>query len=309
MHNERKFTIAEAAQPFVCGGSSAILATTIIHPIDLTKVRLQLARELGKKPETFPLVRETLKNEGIKGMYSGLSAAWVRQATYGSARIGLHQSFSNFLMKRNEGESIPFYQKNISAMAGGAIAVCIGTPFDVALVRMQSDGNKPPELRRNYGNVFNALLSIIRKEGVLTLWTGLTPNILRGMSMNVGMMACYDQAKETITKFTKDPDSLTTRILASWAGGFFCAFLSLPFDMIKSRLQNMRADLKTGEFPYKGVFHCGMRVIREEGFHRLWTGFGAYYFRCAPHTMIILLTRENIRHKYREVFGITETTM
>lgn len=27
---------------------------------------------------------------------------------------------------------------------------------------------------------------------------GLAPNILRGMSMNVGMMACYDQAKSTM---------------------------------------------------------------------------------------------------------------
>lgn len=297
---------AEALQPFIVGGSSAILATTVIHPVDLTKVRMQLAREIGRKPETFTLVRETFQKEGIKGFYAGLSAAWVRQATYGSARIGLHQSISNKLQEINGGNSIPFWQKSVAGMIGGAIAVCIGTPFDVALVRMQSDGNKPPELRRNYGNVFSALSSIVKKEGVITLWTGLTPNILRGMSMNVGMMACYDQAKETVVKFTKDPDSLTTRLLAACAGGFFCAFLSLPFDMIKSRLQNMRADPKTGVYPYKGVIDCGGKILAREGFLKFWTGFGAYYFRCAPHAMIILLTRENIRIKYKEFFDIEQ---
>ena len=30
------------AEPFVCGGISAMFASTVIHPIDLAKVRLQL---------------------------------------------------------------------------------------------------------------------------------------------------------------------------------------------------------------------------------------------------------------------------
>ena len=33
------------------------------------------------------------------------------------------------------------------------------------------------------------------------MYKGLAPNILRGMAMNVGMMACYDQAKETVAGF------------------------------------------------------------------------------------------------------------
>ena len=36
------------------------------------------------------------------------------------------------------------------------------------------------------------------------LYKGLTPNILRGMSMNVGMLACYDQAKEVVAKVLND---------------------------------------------------------------------------------------------------------
>lgn len=39
---------------------------------------------------------------------------------------------------------------------------------------------------------------------------GLAPNILRGMSMNVGMMACYDQAKGTMMSVSQ-PDPLHSR--------------------------------------------------------------------------------------------------
>lgn len=69
----------------------------------------------------------------------------------------------------------------------------MGTPFDVALVRMQNDGSRPRAERRGYKSVFDALIRISREEGVKNLWRGLAPNILRGMSMNVGMMACYDE--------------------------------------------------------------------------------------------------------------------
>jgi len=295
---------AEALQPFVCGGSAACFASSVIHPIDLTKVRLQLARELGQKPEAFKIVQDTIRKEGVKGMYAGLTAALTRQATYGSARIGLHRTFSEKLKAMNGGNEIPFWQKSLSSMAGGAIAVCIGTPFDVALVRMQSDGQKPPELRRNYGHVFNAFSKIVKSEGILSLWTGLTPNIMRGMSMNLGMMACSDQAKQMVVKFTKDKDSLQTRLLSASVGGFCCAFLSLPFDMMKSRLQNMRADPKTGLMPYNGVVHCMTRIVTEEGFLALWTGFGAYYFRCAPHAMTILLTIDTVKKYYGSAFEL-----
>uniref|UniRef100_A0A7S2WJZ8 Mitochondrial 2-oxoglutarate/malate carrier protein n=2 Tax=Mucochytrium quahogii TaxID=96639 RepID=A0A7S2WJZ8_9STRA len=300
---------AEKLQPFVCGGLAACLASSCIHPIDLTKVRLQLAGENIKpgqaKPTTIGVIRNALATEGISGLYSGLSAALTRQATYGTARIGLHRTFSNYLVELNGGAEIPFWQKTLSGLSSGAIAVCIGTPFDVALVRMQADGTKPVAERRNYKNVFDALIRISKQEGVSGLWRGLAPNILRGMSMNVGMLTCYDEAKQMIVaNVTHDADSLPTKLASSAVAGFCCAFLSLPFDMIKSRLQNMRADPKTGAVPYKGVVDCAGKILRNEGPLAFWTGFGAYYGRCAPHAMIILLSLESITKAYRETFGL-----
>ena len=123
-------------------------------------------------------------------------------------------------------------------MMSGAVAVCIGTPFDVALVRMQSDSMRPVPERRNYKNVFDAIIRMIREEGPSRLYSGLMPNVLRGMSMNAGMLACYDHAKEMISEhITHDAASMNTQIGASLVAGFCAAAFSLPFDMIKSRLR------------------------------------------------------------------------
>ena len=139
-----------------------------------------------------------VKKDGISSIYAGISAALMRQMVYGTARIGLHRSFSDILIERNHGKSLSFGSKVASGMASGSIAVSLGTPFDVALVRMQADSMKSIDLRRNYKNVFDALIRVSREEGFGKLYSGLAPNILRGMSMNVGMMACYDE----VVKYT-----------------------------------------------------------------------------------------------------------
>ena len=134
-----------------------------------------------------------IKNEGFMSIYAGLSASLMRQLIYGTARIGLHRSFSDYIKERNNGQNPSFAMKSGSGMLSGSIAVCIGTPFDVALVRMQGDSMKPPAQRRGYKNVFDALARVAREEGFSKLYSGLAPNILRGMAMNVGQLACYDE--------------------------------------------------------------------------------------------------------------------
>lgn len=164
----------------------------------ITQLYATIAPECSKKPNTLTLIRSMVQKEGYTSVYSGLSAALMRQAVYGTARIGLHRTFSNYLIARNDGQNISFALKALSGMSSGAIAVCVGTPLDVALVRMQADSMHPAANRRNYKHVFDALFRIVREEGAKKLYTGLVPNVMRGIAMNVGMMACYDQVFASI---------------------------------------------------------------------------------------------------------------
>jgi solute carrier family 25 oxoglutarate transporter 11 len=115
----------------------------------------------GKPIPSFPsLISNMVKRDGITSIYKGVDAAIGRQMVYGTARIGLHRTFSDKLVEYNGGP-INFLQKALSGMASGSIAVCIGTPFDIALVRLQSDGMAKPEDRRNYKNVFDVSFSLV----------------------------------------------------------------------------------------------------------------------------------------------------
>lgn len=302
---------AKTLEPFVCGGSAATFASCAIHPIDLAKVRMQLYGQMnpGKPiPGFVSILRGMVDKTGVTSIYKGVDAAIGRQMVYGTARIGLHRTISDKAVEMNGGKPIGFLSKALSGMASGSIAVCIGTPFDIALVRLQADSMAPKDEQRHYKNVFDALMRTSKEEGVGALYKGLAPNILRGMSMNVGMLACYDQAKEIVGKVLGDPmtngPALPTKIGSSLIAGFTAALFSLPFDLIKSRLMAQKPDIATGKMPYTGIADCAAQIMRKEGPLGFFGGFSAYYGRCAPHAMIILLSIESITGAYRNAFGL-----
>lgn len=293
--------IAIALRPYIAGGSGAIFSSMCIHPIDLIKVRLQVANTaIEGKVTGLSIAKSVVRNEGVKGLFSGLSAAVARQAVYGTAKIGLHDSFSQTLRTMNNGRPIPFYQKTLCAMSAGAIAAVIGNPFDLALVRMEADGCAPPSQRRGYKNALQAVYRIGKEEGIRTLWRGSIPMVCRAIAMNVGMLASYDQIKEILAPYTGV--GVANNMWSSAATSFICSFTALPFDMMKTKLMNMHRNPKTGEYPYKNLWDCAVKIVKQGGFFSLWRGYWTFYVRTAPHAMITLLAKDAFTSLYNKVF-------
>lgn len=230
------------AKPFVNGGLSGMAATTIIQPIDMVKVRLQLGasggpvsffylpfsplapllslsrprkkkkiptsffsiypektRQTAPLPPQFSVAAQCIKESGVSGLYRGLSAGLLRQATYTTARLGIFNSLSEALKERMpNGEPLPLYQKAGAGLAAGGLGALVGSPADLSLIRMQADSTLPAAQRRNYKGVGDALTRIVREEGAGGLFRGAGPTVVRAMALNMGMLASNDQAKEML---------------------------------------------------------------------------------------------------------------
>lgn len=152
---------------FLFGGSAGMFATCFVQPLDLVKNRMQVTKTAGgAKPSTFSVISGVIKNEGISTLYNGLSAGLLRQATYTTTRLGIYTwLFETF---SSEGNPPGFFMKAALGMSAGGCGAFVGTPAEVALIRMTSDGTLPVDQRRNYSSVFNALARISREEGVTT---------------------------------------------------------------------------------------------------------------------------------------------
>ncbi len=279
-----------AALPFVNGGLAGMTATAVIQPIDMIKVRLQLAGEgvrTGPRPSAFGVARDIIASGKVLDLYTGLSAGLLRQAVYTTARLGFFDTFITSLNKRAEAANrkVTFAERAGAGLTAGGIAAMVGNPADLALVRMQSDGLKPPEARANYRSVIDALARISKAEGVTALWAGALPTVVRAMSLNLGQLAFFAESK-TQLKARTNLSVQNQTFAASAIAGFFASFLSLPFDFVKTRLQKQQRDPKTGQVPYKGMLDCARKVVQEEGWLRFYRGFGTYYVRIAPHALV-----------------------
>jgi solute carrier family 25 oxoglutarate transporter 11 len=275
-----------AALPFVNGGLAGMTATVLIQPIDMVKVRLQLAGEgLSTAPRALPLsvTREIIASGKILDLYTGLSAGLLRQAVYTTARLGFFDTFMDIFKARaaTSDSQIGFRERAVAGLSAGGLAAMVGNPADLALIRMQSDGLKPAAKRANYTSVIDALMRIVRTEGIAALGAGCLPTIARAMALNFGQLAFFSEAKMQLKARTSmAPQSQT--LVASAIAGFFASFFSLPFDFIKTRLQKQTRG-EDGRLPYRGMLHCAQKVVREEGWLRFYRGFTTYYVRISPH--------------------------
>jgi solute carrier family 25 oxoglutarate transporter 11 len=276
------------ALPFINGGLAGMTATTVIQPVDMVKVRLQLAGEgvkTGPKPTPITIFRDIIAQGKAADLYTGLSAGLLRQAVYTTARLGFFDTFMKSLTASAEqkGSVIGFKERAGAGLAAGGLAAVVGNPADLALIRMQSDGLKPKAQRANYTSVVDALTRIAKTEGVSRLWAGAYPTVVRAMALNFGQLAFFSEAKNQLK--TTNMSSRTQTLTASAVAGFFASFLSLPFDFMKTRLQK-QTRAADGTMPYKGMFDCFRKVAREEGLLRFYRGFGTYYVRIAPHAYV-----------------------
>ncbi|CAH0040193.1 unnamed protein product [Clonostachys rhizophaga] len=228
-------------KPFVVGGVSGLVATTCIHPIDVVKVRLQLTGQGARTNSqlgAFETVRGIVSKGKVLDLYQGISAGYLRQIVYGTARLGLFYTFEDAFKRRarQQNRDITFVERGAAGVLAGGLGSMIGNPTEVALIRMQSDGAKPPTERANYRSVFDALRRIIRTEGIKGLWSGTSPTVIRACSTNFGQLTFFSESKHQLAVHTNLSPYMQS-LVASAIAGFSATVLSLRFDFVKTRMQ------------------------------------------------------------------------
>jgi len=266
-------------------------AATICHPLDVIRVQMQTFSYRN----TFHAAGSIYQNSGLQnGLYAGVSAAYLRQWLYGSCRMGLYSYLLEQQKIKHGADNISFGTKLGMGSISGGIGSFVGTPSEVALVRMAADSKLPSEQRRNYTSVVNCLQRIASEEGAINLWRGATPTVARATLLSSCQMGVTSQAKVYLSQkeawFGKN---------GQWLGGMpmmFCATLyssfcanivANPFDVLKSRIQQSPIG-PDGKALYSSMGDCLVTSVKQEGVFVLWRGFTPAFVKLAPYTLISL---------------------
>jgi solute carrier family 25 oxoglutarate transporter 11 len=296
--------MADANRPpmglrFLFGTVSVCTATVCTHPFDVVKVRMQLSGEGGAVAaaaykNSFSAAVSIARTEGLTGIYAGLTASLLRQCSYGTARLGIYSTLFDYYVAANGGTPPPFVLKAAIGSVAGGIGSIIGTPFDLALVRMAADSKLPIAERRNYRNGLHAVLTIARQEGVPALWRGCLPTVSRCIVLNISQLATYSEAKERILHAGVS-DGLVCHVGAALVSGLASTTASVPLDTAKTRIQQA-----TARGAYSGLIDCLAKTVRQEGVLSLWKGWLPAYARLGPHVLVTFVMLEQLNTKWKE---------
>ena len=141
-------------------------------PIDTTKTRLQIQGQIINKSLSELRYRGMLhafyrisKEEGVRALFNGVAPALLRQATYGTIKIGLYHSIKRLLVKNPEDETI--YYNMVAGITAGAISSALCNPTDVLKVRLQAKTKGTIDVKSGMMPMF---VDIYRKEGLKGLY-------------------------------------------------------------------------------------------------------------------------------------------
>lgn len=281
---------AQVKYPWWYGGVAGIFACMNTHPLDLAKVRLQAAEP--PKPTLIRMLGSVLRDEGVRGLYAGLSAAVLRQCTYTTVRFGCYDLIKDKLIPQKQSTNTLYLLP--ASMASGALGGLAGNFADVVNVRMQNDSALPAAQRRNYRNAFDGVIKIVSDEGGLrTLFTGWKPNMVRGILMTASQVVTYDVFKAyLINQWSMDPKKNSTHLTASLLAGLVATTVCSPADVIKTRVMN--ATKKPGH-AQDSTIKILVDAVKKEGPSFMFRGWLPSFTRLGPFTMLIFFAIEQLK--------------
>jgi len=276
-------------QRWYLGGPAGAGAVFFTHPLDLLKVHLQTQQQASKG--LLSMGADIIRNDGVLGLYSGISASILRQLTYTTVRFGLYETISSKVLEGRE-DALPFYQKLAIGCFSGFIGGFAGNPADMVNVRMQNDMKLPKEMRRNYSHAFNGLYRVFMEDGFRTLFAGVSMTATRGLLMTIGQVAVYDQTKQTLIGTGYFQDNVAAHLTSSVIAGTVATLMTQPFDVMKTRMMNAAP----GE--YDGIMSCARDTARGGLIKGFYKGFIPAWIRLSPQTILTWLILEQLRKTF-----------
>lgn len=183
------------------------------------------------------------------------------------------------------------YEHLVAGTLGGLTSTLILHPLDLLKVRFAvADGQ--PSLKKNYRNISNALVTIVKEEGFRGLYKGVTPNCL-GAGTAWGLyFLFYNSVKDQMLETSQYPLGPLKHMFAGICAGALTTAITNPIWVVKTRLclqyGNVEATTAIGKSTksssssppllpeskrYSGTWDAFKKVYKHEGVHGLYRGF------------------------------------
>uniref|UniRef100_A0A8C5HQE9 Mitochondrial dicarboxylate carrier n=1 Tax=Gouania willdenowi TaxID=441366 RepID=A0A8C5HQE9_GOUWI len=141
-------------------------------------------------------------------------------------------------------------------------AACCTHPLDLLKVHLQTQ----QEVKMR---MMGMAVHVVKNDGPMALYNGLSASLCRQMSYSLTRFAIYETVRDMIGSTSQGPMPFYQKVLLGVSLG---GFVGTPADMVNVRMQNdMKLPLEQRR-NYKHAIDGLLRVSREEGVRKLFSG-------------------------------------
>nr|XP_056717093.1 electrogenic aspartate/glutamate antiporter SLC25A12, mitochondrial [Euleptes europaea] len=152
-----------------CAGASQVIFT---NPLEIVKIRLQVAGEITTGPRVRALT--VLKDLGIFGLYKGAKACFLRDIPFSAIYFPVYAHCK--LMLADENGHVGGLNLLTAGAIAGVPAASLVTPADVIKTRLQVAARAG---QTTYNGVIDCFGKILREEGPIAFWKGAGARVFR----------------------------------------------------------------------------------------------------------------------------------
>lgn len=218
----------------------------------------------------------------------------------------------------------------LSGMSVSCATACTN-PLDVLKVRLQvvrpTHARSGGPVHHAPSGMADAFVQLVRHEGPLALWKGLTPSLVRAMCYGGLRLGLYQPILDALQSSVVPGGSvrggqgterdggggrtadLSMKVAAGCASGSFAAALLNPTELVKTRLM---ADARAGTSTTataaapRGAAATLTAIVRAEGVGALWKGASMSMTRSAVLTASQCATYDEVKRLFMAATGATD---
>ncbi|CAM2116600.1 mitochondrial S-adenosylmethionine carrier protein isoform X1 [Caretta caretta] len=167
-----------------------VVACLIRVPSEVVKQRAQVS----PSSSTFQVLSNTLYQEGIQGLYRGYKSTVLREIPFSLVQFPVWEALKD-LWSWKQGHVVHSWQSATCGAFAGGFAAVITTPLDVAKTRIMlaKAGSSNAS-----GNVFSALHSVWRSQGLPGLFAGVVPRMTAISLGGFIFLGTYDKTRSLL---------------------------------------------------------------------------------------------------------------
>lgn len=292
----------------VAGASGAVVANAIVYPLDIVKTRLQVQvkhRKAVGEPDaashdhydsTLDAISKIIADEGISGLYSGLSGGLLGVASTNFAYFYWYSVVRTAYQKYTAISTPPSTPVELSLGAlAGALAQLFTIPVSVITTRQQT---QPKGDKR--GLIETGKEVINSEDGWTGLWRGLKASLVLVVNPSITYGA-YQRLRVVFF-----PGRPTLRPWEAFVLGAMSKALATvvtqPLIVAKVGLQSRPPPARQGK-PFKTFNEVMAYIIEHEGYSGLFKGIGPQILKGLLVQGLLMMTKERVELMFMVLFA------